>query len=49
MYICTYVHTYVHMYIHFKISFLIRESAINRRRCQLKGCYMENKLALTIG
>ena len=46
--VCTYVHTYVHMYIHFKIRFLIGETAINRRRCQVKGCFMENKLALTI-
>ncbi len=36
------------MYIHFKICFLIGEMAINRQRCQVKGCYMENKLALTI-
>jgi hypothetical protein len=41
--------TYVHMYINFKIGFLIGETAINRRRCQLKGFYMENKLALPIG
>ncbi len=38
----------LHMYIHFKIRFLIGETAINRRRCQVKGCFMENKLALTI-
>ena len=47
--VCTYVHTYVHMYIHFKIRFSIGETAINRRRCQLKGCFLENKLSLTIG
>jgi hypothetical protein len=47
--VCTYVHKYVHMYIHFKIRFLIGETAINWRQCQVKGYYMENKLALTIG
>jgi hypothetical protein len=47
--VCTYVHTYVHMYIHFKIRFSIGETAINRRRGQLKGFFLENKLALTIG
>jgi hypothetical protein len=47
--VCTYVHKYVNMYIHFKIRFLIGETAINRRQCHIKGYYMENELALTIG
>jgi hypothetical protein len=46
--VSTYVHKYVHMYIHFKIRFLIGETAINRRRCHMKGYYMENMSALTI-
>jgi hypothetical protein len=46
--LCIHMYTNVHMYIHFKIRFLIGETAINRRRCQVKGCFMENKLALTI-
>jgi hypothetical protein len=40
MYICTYI---------LKIHFLIGETAIYRWLRQLKGCHLENKLALTIG
>jgi hypothetical protein len=47
--VCTYVHTYVHIHKNLKIHFLIGETVINLRRCQLKGCYLENKLTLTIG
>ncbi len=39
MYICTYI---------LKVHFIIGESAINRRRSQLKIFHLENKLAFTI-
>ncbi len=32
-----------------KKNIFFGETAINRQRCQLKGCHSENKLALTIG